>query len=95
MRFRSLWIALALVVGRLHPQEMGHPTPPAPPAGAKSPKCVNRPIPQFEDITAKSGITFSHASSEDKRYIFESMSGGVIIFDYDRDGWPDIYFTNI
>jgi len=24
----------------------------------------------------------------------ESMSGGVIVFDYDRDGWPDIYFTN-
>ena len=22
------------------------------------------------------------------------MSGGVIVFDYDRDGWPDIYFTN-
>ena len=24
----------------------------------------------------------------------ESMSGGVMVFDYDRDGWPDIYFTN-
>ena len=22
------------------------------------------------------------------------MSGGVILIDYDRDGWPDIYFTN-
>ena len=68
--------------------------PSAPPPGAKSPKCTNRPVPQLEDITAKSGIRFSHAFSEDKRYIFESMSGGVIIFDYDRDGWPDIYFTN-
>jgi hypothetical protein len=51
-------------------------------------------VPQLEDITSKTGITFTHASSEQKRYIFESMSGGVIIFDYDRDGWPDIYFTN-
>jgi len=37
---------------------------------------------------------FTHASSPDKKYIFESMSGGVILLDYDRDGWPDIYFTN-
>ena len=22
------------------------------------------------------------------------MSGGVLVIDYDRDGWPDIYFTN-
>jgi enediyne biosynthesis protein E4 len=22
------------------------------------------------------------------------MSGGVVVIDYDRDGWPDIYFTN-
>jgi len=51
-------------------------------------------VPQLEDITAKAGITFTHASSQEKRYIFESMSGGVVLFDYDRDGWPDIYFTN-
>jgi hypothetical protein len=51
-------------------------------------------VPALEDITAKSGVNFSHTSSQDKRYIFESMSGGVIIMDYDRDGWADIYFTN-
>ena len=22
------------------------------------------------------------------------MSGGVILIDYDRDGWPDVFFTN-
>ncbi len=72
----------------------GHPTPPPPPPGAKSTRCSGRPVPQLEDITSRAGITFKHASDPDKRYIMESMSGGVILIDYDRDGWPDIYFTN-
>jgi len=72
----------------------GHPQPPPPPAGAKATKCKGRPVPQLEDVTAKTGITFKHAADPAKKYIVESMSGGVIVFDYDRDGWPDIYFTN-
>jgi hypothetical protein len=72
----------------------GHAQPPPPPAGARATKCAGRPVPQLEDITAKSGITFRHTADPSKKYIVESMSGGVIIFDYDRDGWPDIYFTN-
>jgi hypothetical protein len=43
-------------------------------------------VPELEDITSKTGISFSHTSFQDKRYTFESMSGGVIIMDYDRDG---------
>ena len=72
----------------------GHPAPVAPPAGAKSAVCAGRAVPQLEDVTVKSGITFKHTADPSKKYIVESMSGGVIIFDYDRDGWPDIYFTN-
>jgi hypothetical protein len=51
-------------------------------------------VPQLEDVTASAGITFKHTSDPSKKYIVESMSGGVILIDYDRDGWPDIYFTN-
>jgi hypothetical protein len=51
-------------------------------------------IPKLEDITASTGIHFIHLASPDKKYIVESMSGGVAVIDYDRDGWPDIYFTN-
>jgi enediyne biosynthesis protein E4 len=72
----------------------GHPTPSPLPPGAKATVCSGRAIPQLEDITAKAGITFQHNSDPDKKYILESMSGGVILFDYDRDGWLDIYFTN-
>ncbi len=52
------------------------------------------PIPQLADITASTKIRFDHLASPDKKYIVESMSGGLALIDYDRDGWPDIYFTN-
>jgi hypothetical protein len=72
----------------------GHPTPSPVPSGVKQMKCHGRPIPQLEDITEKAGIHFRHTSAPEKKYIVESMSGGVLLLDYDRDGWPDIYFTN-
>jgi enediyne biosynthesis protein E4 len=50
--------------------------------------------PQLIDITASTGINFEHLSSPEAKFIVESMSGGVALIDYDRDGWPDIYFTN-
>jgi len=65
-----------------------------PPASAKAIKCKDRLIPQLQDITQKAGIRFSHNSSPDARYIIESMGAGVLLLDYDRDGWLDIYFTN-
>jgi enediyne biosynthesis protein E4 len=49
---------------------------------------------QFADVTASTGITFQHTVSSEKKYLYESMSGGVLLIDYDQDGWLDIYFTN-
>lgn len=48
----------------------------------------------FTDMTQTSGITFKHTYSPEKKYILESMSGGVALFDFDKDGWQDIYFVN-
>ncbi|HKX26199.1 MAG TPA: CRTAC1 family protein [Blastocatellia bacterium] len=50
----------------------------------------------FTDVTARSGLNqFRHVSGvKDKRYILESPSGGVALFDYDRDGWLDLYLVN-
>lgn len=66
----------------------------AAPDGIKVTKCSKHPVPQLEDITARSGIRFEHIASAQAKYIPESMSGGVLLLDYDRDGWVDIYFTN-
>ncbi len=92
-KLSKVFIAVFLCASLVSGQE-GHPPPVPPPPGAKSTRCSGRPIPQLEDVTAKVGITFSHTADPSKKYIVESMSGGVILFDYDRDGWLDIYFTN-
>lgn len=67
---------------------------PPPPPTAKSAKCKDRKIPQLEDVTDQAGIRFRHNSSPEAHSILESMAGGVLLLDYDRDGWLDIYFTN-
>src|SRR5262245_21877474 len=50
----------------------------------------------FSDVTARAGLNkFRHVSGiKEKRYIIESPSGGVALFDYDNDGWLDIYLVN-
>ena len=58
-------------------------------------KQQDQPLPVlFTDITEKAGITFKHVSSPEKKYIVESMSGGVALLDYDNDGYLDIYLVN-
>src|SRR5689334_7766224 len=48
----------------------------------------------FTDITTQAGITFKHVASPEKKYIVESMSGGVAMFDYDNDGKLDLFLVN-
>lgn len=92
-----LALGLAIVLGSpaaVPTYAQGVAQGPPPPANAKTIKCRDRKIPQLEDITKKAGIQFSHSSAPEARYIIESMSGGVLLLDYDRDGWVDIFFTN-
>src|SRR5687768_14963446 len=50
--------------------------------------------PRFTEISSQAGIDFKHVYSPEKKYIAESMSGGVALFDYDNDGYLDVYFVN-
>ncbi|MDP9161837.1 MAG: CRTAC1 family protein [Acidobacteriota bacterium] len=54
----------------------------------------DKPVPRFEDVSKRAGLTVSHISSPDKRYIIESMSGGVGFIDCDNDGNLDILAIN-
>ncbi len=48
----------------------------------------------FRDVTRAAGISFVHHAAPEKKFIVESMSGGVALFDFDNDGRLDIYFTD-
>jgi enediyne biosynthesis protein E4 len=51
--------------------------------------------PQFVDLTASSGVNFKHeASLTSEKYLPESMGAGLAMFDYDNDGYLDLFFVN-
>lgn len=62
-------------------------------AGHSSAFATTPPI-SFADISASSGLTVPHVSTPEKRYIVESMSGGVALFDCDEDGYLDVAVAN-
>jgi hypothetical protein len=64
---------------------------PAPKAPAPAPQAGIR----FTDITAASGVRFTHNSGRSgKKYLPETMGAGVAVFDADGDGWLDILLIN-
>ena len=65
--------------------------PPSPLSGTRAARAAGV---TFTDAAERAGITFKHVSSPEKRYIVESMSGGVALLDFDNDGFLDVYFVN-
>jgi len=49
----------------------------------------------FADVTRKAGLDFHlECGTPQKLYIMDAMCGGIAFFDYDNDGWPDIFLLN-
>jgi enediyne biosynthesis protein E4 len=47
------------------------------------------------DVSSETGISFRHNhGGSGQGYIVEGMVAGLVLFDYDNDGWIDIYFLN-
>jgi len=52
-------------------------------------------LPVFTDVTEQAGITFRHSYGDIKmNNIVKASGGGAMFFDYDGDGWQDIYLCN-
>lgn len=76
----SVLVPIALIVGF----RAASPQKPAPPAPS-----------QFTDIAPR--LRFDYVTRNDyrdRKYFVQPMCGGVAIFDFDNDGWQDIFFTN-
>jgi enediyne biosynthesis protein E4 len=52
-------------------------------------------LPQFVDIAKQAGVAFHHTNgaSPDK-HLVETMGSGGLFFDYDGDGWIDIFLVD-
>jgi len=63
---------------------------------AQRPKSTPKPLAHFTDIAAKAGLADKvvFGGTDTKKYIIETTGTGVAIFDYDNDGWPDIFIVN-
>ncbi len=56
------------------------------------PPGMKAPVVDFRDIAAQAGLTAEVISGDiDQTYIVENTGTGVAIFDYDNDGFPDIF----
>jgi hypothetical protein len=53
-------------------------------------------IAYFTDVAQKAGLTapIVFGGKDTKKYIIETTGTGAAIFDYDNDGWPDIFIVN-
>src|SRR5437660_11022446 len=61
-----------------------------------APSIPSHPIANFTDVAEKAGLTMQDVFGgvNTKKYIIETTGTGVAIFDYDNDGWPDIFIVN-
>jgi enediyne biosynthesis protein E4 len=93
----SVWTLSLGMAWLLSAMLLAQSSPAKPPVSSSLPKTQNPgelPVPQFEDVAQKAGLTVPHISSPDKKYIVESMSGGVGLIDCDNDGKLDIITVN-
>jgi tetratricopeptide (TPR) repeat protein len=69
------------------------PSPGNSPGGGIAPGSSDAPTIRFSDVHALAGLDFQYFNGATRfKYLVESTGGGVAVLDFDRDGWPDLYF---
>lgn len=100
MKVIHVWrlVTLAAIAGAVLGGCRDAAAPPAasPPAAPPPPATQSLACPiVLRDVTERTGITFVHTDgSSGQRYIVETVTAGLALFDYDGDGHVDIYFLN-
>jgi len=66
------------------------------PADPTTPTVWPLPFSRFTDIAAQAGLTQTmvYGFPDHATYIIENIGGGCAFFDYDNDGWVDIFLTS-
>jgi hypothetical protein len=56
---------------------------------------ADHPLPQFVDIAREAGVAFHHTNGASaERHLVETMGSGGVFFDYDGDGWVDLFLVD-
>ena len=51
--------------------------------------------PAFEDAAARAGLrVLHHNGASAQKHIVETMESGAVLFDFDRDGWLDVFLVD-
>ena len=85
----STLVALAAALAGCQPEASPRAAPPA--AGPPPARFAVR----FVDVAAEVGLDALHVNGfSEARFFPETMGGGGLLWDYDRDGWLDVYLVN-
>jgi len=64
-------------------------------APRQQPQPQGTPLPIFRDVAREAGLDFIHVNgASDEKFLPEIIGGGGLLFDFDNDGWLDVFLVD-